>query len=57
MLISVEGGKPENPEKNPRCLEYHHSVARDPALQDCSYQIDAKANEKIGLDLKTSNNP
>ena len=29
-----------------------HSVARVPALRDCSCQIDAKANENIGLDLK-----
>ena len=32
--------------------EFHHSVARVPALRDCSCQIDAKANENIGLDLK-----
>ena len=32
--------------------EFHHSVARVPALRDCSCEIDAKANENIGLDLK-----
>ena len=32
--------------------EYHYSMARVPALRDCSCQINAKANENIGLDLK-----
>ena len=32
--------------------EFNHSVARVPALRDCPCQIDAKANENIGLDLK-----
>ena len=32
--------------------EFHHSVARVLALRDCSCQIDAKANENMGIDLK-----
>ena len=36
--------------------EYHYSVAHVPTLRVCSCQIDSKANENIGLDLKIATN-